>query len=202
MPDLNETARCLYAETRCVSCQSLTYRLLCWQTYGYASLFLVIPVKPVAIVKKPVYYRGIRAIAERLDISPVAALRLQQDFALPLYREMLHRHAAVTWRWVIDEPAIVAWQLWRSRCDRAYDALLNALGDQHQAKRYGLSAHARTHYMATMTRYRQLLLEQASPHNGTGKKRFQQTQEPPALTSEVDLDLSMFHVKPDGETSD
>jgi hypothetical protein len=102
------------------------------------------------------YYKGLAAIAKRLSVSTNAVLRLQRDFALPIYREMTGS-AGPQWRWVISEALIREWELWRARCDRAYVALLEAwqVDPTSKADPYG-----RRHYLATMQRYREILRQQ------------------------------------------
>ena len=127
--------------------------------------------------QKPKYYRGLPEIASRLNVRIGTIPQLQQDFALPMYRDLSDAHGP-TWTWTIDEPSIVAWQRWRARCDRAYDSLRAAI---RQPGIHGTaSAHAKRHYVETMKRYRRLLLEQTSA---------------PLTKDDVDLALTMFHVK-------
>ncbi len=151
------------------------------------------------MAQKVRYYRGLPQIAARLNVSAGAVRHLQRDFALPIYRDFTDT-IGPGWAWTIDEPSIRAWSLWRARVDRAYDSLRSAIGDP--ALSGTSAAHAKQHYLKTMQRYRQLLLEQhTGDHSGNG--RVCEPQVSSTLTSDIDLDLTLFnHVEPDGETSD
>jgi hypothetical protein len=98
------------------------------------------------------YYRGLVAIAKRLEITPNAVLRLQRDFALPLYRELRSANVA-HWQWVISESAIVQWELWRARLARAYVQLVEAFGLTPRTK---ADPYGRRHYLAVMAKFREL----------------------------------------------
>jgi hypothetical protein len=102
------------------------------------------------------YYKGLVAIAKRLEITPNAVLRLQRDFALPLYRELRSANVA-HWQWVISESAILQWEQWRARLDRAYVQLVEAFGLVPRTK---ADPYGRRHYLAVMKKFRELQADQ------------------------------------------
>ncbi len=137
---------------------------------------------------KTVYYRGLREIGDRLGVGANTVPRLHRDFALPIYLDFNEKPGA-TWTWVVSEPALANWELWKSRTDRAYVAILDAIGDT-SSHRAGAPGHAKQHYLRTITKYRQLLVEKAEKKSNGRSHRSQGSASLTKDDVDVDLDLA------------
>ncbi len=133
------------------------------------------------MAKKPIYYKGLREIAERLSVGRGSVPRLQQDFALPIYLSLANDRPGSIWTWTISESQIRTWECWKARIDRAYFGILKTLGEP--VSNGGAPAHAKLQYLTTVTRYRQLLVEQQKSGAIDHKRR--------ALSREAAIDLEL-----------